>query len=53
MTGRRADLAERDSRIAQLAAEGLHADAIAHEVSVISRCLQGNPLLSDSTGVNQ
>ena len=25
---------------------------VAHEASVISRCLQGNPLLSDDTGVN-
>ena len=25
---------------------------VAHEASVISRCLQGNPLLSDDSGVN-
>lgn len=34
MTGRRADLVERDSRIAQLAAEGLHADAIADRLCI-------------------
>lgn len=28
------------------------AKRVAHEASVISRCLQGNPLLADSTGVN-
>ncbi len=28
------------------------AKRVAHEASVISRCLQGNPLLSDSTGVS-
>ena len=26
---------------------------VAHEASVISRCLQGNPLLSDGNGVTQ
>ena len=26
---------------------------VGHEAMVIARCLQGNPLLSDSTGVNQ
>jgi hypothetical protein len=25
---------------------------VAHEASVIARCLQGNPLLSDDSGVN-
>jgi len=29
------------------------AKRVAHEAMVLSRCLQGNPLLSDSTGVNQ
>ena len=28
------------------------AKKVAHEASVISRCLQGNPLLSDDAGVN-
>ena len=28
------------------------AKRVAHEASVISRCLQGNPLLSDDAGVN-
>ena len=27
------------------------AKKVAHEAMVLSRCLQGNPLLSDSTGV--
>ena len=26
---------------------------VGHEAMVVARCLQGNPLLSDSTGVNQ
>lgn len=33
-----------------LAAE---AKRVAHEASVISRCLQGNPLLPDDSGVSQ
>ena len=28
------------------------AKRVAHEASVISRCLQGNPLLPDDSGVN-
>jgi hypothetical protein len=29
------------------------AKKVAHEAMVLSRCLQGNPLLSESTGVAQ
>jgi hypothetical protein len=29
------------------------AKRVAHEASVISRCLQGNPLLPDDSGVSQ